>query len=52
MLDFDDALFLNRNWAGACMGVVGLDQDYWRTGLEDVGSPRLKRTQVAGSVPR
>ena len=33
------------------MGVVGLDQDYWRTGLEDAGSPGLKRTRVAGSVP-
>ena len=34
-----------------CVGVVGLDQDYWRIELEDAGSPGLKRVRVAGSVP-
>ena len=46
----DDALF--STGAGLeRVGVVGLDQDYWRIELEAAGSPGLKRVRVAGSVP-
>ena len=50
MAPTDDALFSTGTGLER-VGVVGLDQDYWRTELEDAGSPGLKRVRVAGSVP-
>ena len=41
MAPTDDAFF-NRNWAGAC-GVVWLDLDYWRAGLQAPGSSGLRQ---------